>query len=133
MVIPAYGLDVTGFNAIWGVRGSMGSAPLNDHVVTNCSFPEPNKMRCLAKVVDKTGVVVQISDCTFTFNSANKVVRYDQENLFMKGENAELKIQNEQASIGEGMMKSWADNDGERYSAYCADGTSYFIFSCFYW
>ncbi len=122
MVIPAYGLDVQGFNAIWGVRGSMGSAKLNDHVVSHASFPEANKMRCLTKVVDKAGVIVQISDCTFTFNSSNKAVRYDQENLFMKGENVELKTQGAQAAIGATMMKAWADNNGELYASHCAPG-----------
>ena len=84
MVIPAYGLDIHGFPAIWAVRQSMGTAKLNPHLVCNHTFVGDHVLKCYVTVINPaTGATAQLSDATFTFDSdCRHVVRYDQENLF---------------------------------------------------
>lgn len=82
MVIPQYGLDVTGFDAIWGVRQSMGADPLNPHETSNHTFPAHDTVTCYCEV-KKDGAVVQKSNCTFKFDTGTylKCVQYNQVNL----------------------------------------------------
>ena len=82
MVIPQYGLDVTGFDAIWGVRQSMGADPLNPHETSNHTFPAHDTVTCYCEV-KKDGAVVQKSNCTFKFDAGTylKCVQYNQVNL----------------------------------------------------
>ena len=85
MTIPAYGLDIVGLDAIWGVRGSMGNDKLNPHTCDSHTFPDNHTVKFFAHVIDPTtGKRKQLSECTATFEEGNDlVVHYHQENLFM--------------------------------------------------
>ena len=66
MTIPAYGVDVTGVEAIWQIRLSMGEAALNPHSVSCFKFLSPNDVEAFAHVHDRSsGELVQISKCQF--------------------------------------------------------------------
>lgn len=86
MEIPAYGINVTGFDAVWAIRQSMGEAPLDPHLCNSHSYPSMREVTCLAKVISRsTGKHKQLSQCTFRFEeqSFSRANYYYQENLFM--------------------------------------------------
>jgi NAD(P)H dehydrogenase (quinone) len=86
MVIPAYGVDISGFEAVWALRMSMGEAPLDPHMCDSHTFPSRREITCMSQVVSSTtGDTKQLSKCTFRFEEQafNKVNYYFQENLFM--------------------------------------------------
>jgi NAD(P)H dehydrogenase (quinone) len=85
MVIPAYQLDVTGFQTVWGVRQSLGPV-LHPHLQDSHVFPEPHTIKCYAHVIDPaTGERTQLAEITYTFDSLDQVlVKYHQHILYMR-------------------------------------------------
>jgi hypothetical protein len=69
MEIPAYGLDIRGFDAIWGVRTSMGAGPLDMHTVHSHSMQGAATVQACATVINRvSGQVQQQSTVRFTFD-----------------------------------------------------------------
>ena len=85
MVIPAYGLDVSGFDAIWQVRTGMNGR-LDTHQLSNLSV-KGCTVKGLALVLSK-GAVTMTADVTFEFNSKARCVRYHQDVTWMAGQDA---------------------------------------------
>ena len=82
MEIPAYGLDIRGFDAIWGVRTSMGAGPLDMHTVHSHSMQGAATVQACATVINRvSGQVQQQSTVRFTFDESGRLVHYFQENL----------------------------------------------------
>jgi uncharacterized protein YbjT (DUF2867 family) len=84
MEIPSYGLNVYGFETIWGVRTKMGDTPLDVHSVEEVAV-DGTELSCVCKVYSReNGELKQVSDCKFFFTpDLRKVVKYFQVNREM--------------------------------------------------
>jgi hypothetical protein len=86
MTIPAYGLDVRGFDAIWGVRSSMKAldlGPLDIHTVTT-AVVEGSSVRARSHVISRaTGQFTQHAEVRFDFDAEGLLVAYHQVVIWM--------------------------------------------------
>lgn len=86
MTIPAYGLDVRGFAAIWGVRESMKpltDGPLDLHTVTT-AVVEGRSVRARSHVIARaTGQFTQHAEVRFDFDESGALVAYHQDVVWM--------------------------------------------------
>lgn len=86
MTIPAYGLDVTGFEAIWSVRTSMkalDAGPLDLHVLTSHAL-EGRTVHALSHVISRgTGQFTQHANVRFGFDEAGRLAHYHQDVVWM--------------------------------------------------
>lgn len=82
MTIPAYGLDVSGFDAVWGVRQSLkplDAGPLDIHAMDTHAL-EGRAVIGLGSVISrKTGQFTQHSRVKFVFDETDRLVHYHQE------------------------------------------------------
>ncbi len=82
MTIPAYGLDVTGFDPVWAVRTSLkplGDGPLHLHTVDNHVIVG-HTVSAYAHVIDRqTGQFTQHATVRFDFDEAGRLAHYHQE------------------------------------------------------
>ena len=84
MKIPAYGLDVTGFDAIWGVRQSMGDNPLGIHA-QHTAYVEGRTVIALSTVYSREdGQAQQHAELKYTFGDDGLIVLYEQDILWKK-------------------------------------------------
>ncbi len=87
MTIPAYGLDIQGFAAIWAVRVGMkplANGPLDLHTVTT-SVVEGRSVRARSHVISRTtGQFTQHAEVRFDFDDAARLVAYHQDVVWMK-------------------------------------------------
>ena len=125
MTIPAYGVDVTGVEAIWQIRLSMGEAALNPHSVSCFKFLSPNDVEAFAHVHDRSsGELVQISKCQFHFavtGGAVQCVHYHQENLFLKASSEPDSVEGRERICAK-MMTAWELNDIKAYKEVVSSG-----------
>ncbi len=88
MTIPAYGLDVRGFSAIWGVRVGMkplADGPLDLHTVTT-AIVEGRSVRARSHVISRaTGQFTQHAEVRFDFDEGGALVAYHQDVVWMAG------------------------------------------------
>ena len=85
MKIPAYGLDITGFETIWGVRKSMGDTPLAIHAQHTAYVQEGKTVVALSTVYSREdGSPQQHAELKYTFNPDGKIVLYEQDILWKK-------------------------------------------------
>ncbi len=86
MTIPAYGLDVVGFSAIWGVRVSMkplADGPLDVHIVTT-AVVEGRSVRARSHVIARSsGQFTQHAEVRFDFDERGSLLAYHQDVLWM--------------------------------------------------
>lgn len=82
MTIPLYQLDVTGFDAIWGVRTSMkplDAGPLHLHTLVSHRV-RGRSVEALSHVFHRTtGQVTQHAQVRFDFDDEGRMVHYHQE------------------------------------------------------
>ena len=86
MTIPAYGLDVTGFDALWGVRISMKplqDGPLDLHTVTTAVVEGTSVHACSHVISRTTGQFTQHAEVRFDFDADGKLTAYHQSVLWM--------------------------------------------------
>lgn len=82
MVIAAYGLDVTGFDSVWGVRKSLGDGPLAIHA-QHSAYVTGRTVVALGTVYSRTdGHMQQHVEVRYTFNEDDRVVLYEQNILW---------------------------------------------------
>ena len=88
MTIPRYGLDVTGFDSIWGVRTSMkplAAGPLDLHTVVSHQV-SGRSVEALAQVFSRaSGQVTQHARVRFDFDDAGRLVHYHQDVIWPAG------------------------------------------------
>jgi hypothetical protein len=88
MTIPRYGLDVTGFDVIWGVRTSMkplDAGPLDLHTVVSHAV-NGRSVDALAQVFSRsTGQVTQHARVRFDFDDEGRLVHYHQDVIWPAG------------------------------------------------
>jgi hypothetical protein len=96
-VIPAHGMDVTGFNNVWAVRKSMGDGPLDLHsqhthylngntIVALGTVFSRRLLHCMrllsivpvAHIARSTGKKQQHMEVKYTFNDSGKIALYEQ-------------------------------------------------------
>ena len=86
MTIPAYGLDVRGFSAIWGVRVAMkplADGPLDLHTVTT-AVVEGRSVRARSHVIARaTGQFTQHAEVRFDFDEGGALTAYHQDVVWM--------------------------------------------------
>ena len=86
MTIPAYGLDVVGFDAIWGVRVAMkplADGPLDLHTVTT-AVVDGHGVRARSHVISRlTGQFTQHAEVVFDFDAQGALVAYHQDVVWM--------------------------------------------------
>jgi hypothetical protein len=82
MTIPLYGLDLVGFEAIWGVRSSMkplDAGPLDIHTVVSHRV-EGRTVSAISHVIRRsTGQLAQHAAVRFEFDEGGRLVHYHQE------------------------------------------------------
>ena len=86
MTIPAYGLDITGFDAIWGVRISMKplqDGPLDLHTVTTAVVEGTSVHACSHVISRTTGQFTQHAEVRFDFDADGRLTAYHQSVLWM--------------------------------------------------
>jgi uncharacterized protein YbjT (DUF2867 family) len=88
MTIPAYQLDVTGFEAIWGVRTSMKAleaGPLDLHTLVSHVVAD-RVVTAIAHVIDrKTGELAQHANVRFVLDERDRLVHYHQDIVWRRG------------------------------------------------
>jgi len=78
MVIPAYGMDVTGFDNVWAIRKSMSDGPLDLHS-QHSNYVNGNTVVALGTVFSRsTGKAQQHVEVKYTFDDSGKVAVYEQ-------------------------------------------------------
>lgn len=86
MTIPAYGLDVRGFAAIWGVRESMkplAAGPLDLHTVTT-AIVDGRSVRARSHVIARaTGQFTQHAEVRFDFDESGALEAYHQDVVWL--------------------------------------------------
>jgi uncharacterized protein YbjT (DUF2867 family) len=86
MVIPQYGLDVQGFDAVWGVRRSikpLDAGPLHIHTA-DTHVVDGRSVSAQAHVIHRTeGRFTQHGVVRFDFDAGARLVRYHQVNTWM--------------------------------------------------
>jgi uncharacterized protein YbjT (DUF2867 family) len=86
MTIPAYGLDIAGFEAIWEVRKSMkplAAGPLGIHVLTSHTV-DGRSVRAVSHVISReTGQFTQHANVRFDFDAHGRVEHYHQDVVWM--------------------------------------------------
>jgi hypothetical protein len=86
MTIPAYGLDVHGFTAIWAVRIAMkplADGPLDLHTVTT-AVVDGRSVRARSHVIARaTGQFTQHAEVRFDFDESGALVAYHQDVVWM--------------------------------------------------
>lgn len=86
MAIPQYGLDVSGFDAVWGVRRSLkalDAGPLHIHTL-DTHVVEGRTVSGQAHVIHRTeGRFTQHGVVRFTFDAGARLVHYHQVNTWM--------------------------------------------------
>ncbi|HEU4534611.1 MAG TPA: NAD(P)H-binding protein [Polyangiaceae bacterium] len=82
MTIPAYGLDLNGFDAVWGVRTSMkplDAGPLDPHTV-DTHVVTGRTVLAYGHVIDRqTGQFAQHASVRFVFDEAGRLAHYHQD------------------------------------------------------
>jgi hypothetical protein len=82
MSIPAYGLDVSGFDAVWGVRQSLkplDAGPLDIHAMDTHKL-EGRTVVGLGSIISRmTGQFTQHSRVKFVFDETDCLVHYHQD------------------------------------------------------
>jgi hypothetical protein len=85
MTIPAYDLDIVGFEALWGVRTHMKAlieGPLDLHTLDTHRV-EGLTVHALSHVISRvTGQFTQHAEVSFTFDEAGKLLHYHQDVLW---------------------------------------------------
>jgi uncharacterized protein YbjT (DUF2867 family) len=88
MTIPAYGLDVAGFDPVWAVRASLkplGEGPLSLHIVDNHVLAG-RTVSAYAHLIDRqTGQFTQHAAVRFEFDEADRLAHYHQEIIWSAG------------------------------------------------
>lgn len=88
MTIPRYGLDVTSFEAVWGVRTSMkplDAGPLHLHTLVS-HVVKGRSVEGLSQVFDRTtGQVTQHARVRFDFDAEGLLTHYHQDVIWQAG------------------------------------------------
>jgi hypothetical protein len=86
MTIPAYGLDVMGFEAIWGVRVSMkalAAGPLDLHTLTTAVVNGCSVYARSHVISRSTGQFTQHAEVRFDFDAEGSLIAYHQDIVWM--------------------------------------------------
>ena len=88
MSIPAYDLDISGFEALWGLRANMKpleAGPLDLHVLDTHRV-EGRTVRALSHVISReSGQFTQHAEVVFTFDEGGLLAHYHQDVLWIVG------------------------------------------------
>ncbi len=85
MTIPSLSVDVSGFEASWAHRLSLGDEPLPPHTCDSHSFRRPNELVMMVHVISReTGRRVKLSEVVLVFEEQEyrKIASVHEEILF---------------------------------------------------